>query len=47
MLNYNSKYLRSRNWIQICLMGDFSRTDVDQLLDAMACFQPVASAITR
>ena len=47
LLNYNSNYLRSRNWIQICLMGDFSRNDVEQLLDAMACFQPMASAITR
>ena len=47
LLNYNSKYLRSRNWIQICLMGDFSRNDVEQLLDAIACFQPMASAITR
>ena len=36
LLNYNSKYLRSRNWIQICLMGDFSRNDVERLLDAMA-----------
>ena len=38
-LSYNSEYLRARNWIQICLMGDFSRRDVEPLLDAMAHVQ--------
>jgi aspartate aminotransferase-like enzyme len=35
-LSYNSEYLRARNWIQICLMGEFSRHDVEPLLGAMA-----------
>ena len=35
-LSYNSEYLRARNWIQICLMGDFSKRDVEPMLDAMA-----------
>lgn len=35
-LSYNSEYLRARNWIQICLMGEFSRRDMEPLLDAMA-----------
>ena len=38
-LSYNSEYLRARNWIQVCLMGDFSRLDVEPLLDAMAHVQ--------
>ena len=38
-LSYNSEYLRARNWIQICLMGEFSRRDVEPLLDAMAHVQ--------
>ena len=38
-LSYNSEYLRARNWIQICLMGEFSRRDVEPLLDAMAHIQ--------
>ena len=38
-LSYNSEYLRARNWIQICLMGEFSRHDVEPLLDAMAHVQ--------
>src|SRR5262249_13318120 len=25
LLSYNSEYLRSRNWIQICLMGECAR----------------------
>ena len=37
-LSYNSEYLRARNWIQICLMGDFSRRDVEPLLETMAQF---------
>ncbi len=38
-LSYNSEYLCARNWIQICLMGNFSRRDVEPLLDAMAHVQ--------
>jgi aspartate aminotransferase-like enzyme len=32
LLSYNSDYLRKRNWIQICLMGEYSPEKVDSLL---------------
>jgi aspartate aminotransferase-like enzyme len=32
MLSYNSDYLRTRNWIQICLMGEYSEEKIDALL---------------
>jgi aspartate aminotransferase-like enzyme len=32
LLSYNSDYLRKRNWIQICLMGEFSPEKLDSLL---------------
>jgi aspartate aminotransferase-like enzyme len=32
LLSYNSDYLRQRNWIQICLMGEYSPDKVDSLL---------------
>ncbi|HEX3718831.1 MAG TPA: aminotransferase class V-fold PLP-dependent enzyme [Verrucomicrobiae bacterium] len=32
LLSYNSDYLRQRNWIQICLMGEFSTEKLDSLL---------------
>ena len=32
LLSYNSDYLRQRNWIQICLMGEYSRERVEALL---------------
>lgn len=38
-LSYNSEYLRARNWIQLCLMGEFSMGDVEPLLDTMAHIQ--------
>ena len=38
-LSYNSEYLHSRNWAQVCLMGDFSRSGVEALLDAIARIQ--------
>jgi aspartate aminotransferase-like enzyme len=31
-LSYRSEYLRRRNWIQICLMGECRRTDLQRLL---------------
>lgn len=34
-LNYNSEYLRERNWIQICFMGDFHKGQLDPMLDIM------------
>jgi aspartate aminotransferase-like enzyme len=32
LLSYNSDYLRQRNWIQICLMGEYSPDKLEKLL---------------
>jgi aspartate aminotransferase-like enzyme len=32
LLSYNSDYLRQRNWIQICLMGEYSPEKLESLL---------------
>jgi aspartate aminotransferase-like enzyme len=32
LLSYNSDYLRRRNWIQICLMGEYSPEKLESLL---------------
>jgi hypothetical protein len=32
LLNYQSGYLAQRNWIQISLMGDYARTEINSLL---------------
>jgi aspartate aminotransferase-like enzyme len=41
ILSYNSEYLRKKNWIQICLMGECTREKVVSLLNAMnrVCFK--------
>lgn len=41
MLSYNSEYLRRRNWVQICLMGECTREKAVSLLNAMnrVCFR--------
>ncbi len=31
LLSYNSDYLRQRNWIQICLMGDYCQNKLEAL----------------
>jgi aspartate aminotransferase-like enzyme len=31
LLSYNSDYLRKRNWIQICLMGDYCQEKLEAL----------------
>jgi aspartate aminotransferase-like enzyme len=36
LLSYNSGYLLERNWIQICLMGEWSRDHLETLPDVMA-----------
>lgn len=36
LVSYQSGYLRERNWLQICLMGDVRETDINALLDALA-----------
>lgn len=35
LLSYNSEYLRSKNWIQICLMGEIAREKVVALVNAL------------
>jgi aspartate aminotransferase-like enzyme len=41
ILSYNSEYLRKKNWIQICLMGECTKEKVISLLNAMnrVCFK--------
>lgn len=36
LLSYNSGYLLSRNWIQICLMGEWSRETLETLPDVLS-----------
>lgn len=36
LLSYNSGYLIQRNWIQICLMGEWSRETLETLPDVLA-----------
>jgi len=49
LLSCNSEYLRPRNWIQICLMGECSREKVVSLLNALnrTCsrYQPAAAGM--
>lgn len=40
LLSYRSEYLVRRNWIQICLMGEFSQAHVDSLLDILDHLRP-------
>ncbi len=44
LLSYNSEYLRRRNWIQICLMGEFERAKLTPLLNHLnrICFRRTA-----
>jgi aspartate aminotransferase-like enzyme len=35
LLSFNSEYLRQKNWIQICLIGECTREKVVSLLNAM------------
>jgi len=41
VVSYNSEYLRRRNWIQICLMGECAKEKVVSLLNALnrVCFR--------
>jgi aspartate aminotransferase-like enzyme len=43
LLSYNSDYLRRRNWIQICLMGEYSKDKIEALLTWLSR-HPVATA---
>jgi aspartate aminotransferase-like enzyme len=41
LVSYNSEYLRRKNWLQICLMGECTREKLVSLLNAMTrvCFR--------
>ncbi len=41
LLSYNSEYLRRRNWVQVCLMGECAKEKVISLLNALnrVCFR--------
>lgn len=41
LLSHNSEYLRARNWIQICLMGECAKEKLVSLLNALnrVCFR--------
>jgi aspartate aminotransferase-like enzyme len=47
LLSYNSGYLRRKNWIQICLMGECPREKVVPVANALnrVCFQRAASPV--
>ena len=55
LLSYNSEYLRQKNWIQVCLMGECTREKVVALANALnrVCFHrqsaqtAVAAAVNR
>ena len=40
LLSYNSEYLRRKNWIQVCLMGECTREKVVSVANALnrVCF---------
>ena len=48
LLSYNSEYLRAKNWIQICLMGDPVKEKLVSLLNALnrVCFRKKVSRST-
>ena len=48
LLSYNSEYLREKNWIQICLMGETTREKVVALFNALnrVCFQKKPAGAT-
>jgi hypothetical protein len=35
LLSFNSEYLRGKNWVQICLMGEYAREKVVSLSNAI------------
>jgi aspartate aminotransferase-like enzyme len=42
LLHYRSSYLLERNWIQICMMGEFSKSRLESLLNALDCLCPAS-----
>jgi aspartate aminotransferase-like enzyme len=51
LISYGSDYLRARNWVQICLMGEYSRQKINELLYWMKRFgapkQTAASVLEK
>jgi aspartate aminotransferase-like enzyme len=45
LVSYNSDYLRQRNWVQICLMGEYSREKLDGLLACLARFSGAGAGV--
>ncbi len=41
-LSYRSEYLRKLNWIQICLMGECRRRDLNRMLEALTALCDIA-----
>ena len=41
LLSYRSEYLLKRNWLQICLMGEYTREDLGRLLDSLTKLDPL------
>jgi aspartate aminotransferase-like enzyme len=35
LVNYESAYLRDRNWLQVCLMGDVADEDIERLVNRL------------
>jgi aspartate aminotransferase-like enzyme/GNAT superfamily N-acetyltransferase len=44
LTSYQSIYLRSRNWIQVCLMGTVTECDIDRLVELLEKFAPPVRA---
>jgi aspartate aminotransferase-like enzyme len=47
LLSFNSEYLRQRNWIQVCLMGECARDKALALVNVLrrACFKKPVAAV--
>lgn len=45
LISCGSEYLRSRNWVQICLMGEYSRQKINELLYWMKRFSAPKQAV--
>jgi aspartate aminotransferase-like enzyme len=41
LVSYQSDYLLKRNWIQICLMGEYTRSMLETLMLLMQRYRPV------
>ena len=44
LVGYQSSYLRERNWLQICLMGDVRQPQIDAMLRSLARYRSALTA---